>query len=572
MLRTPALKMILGLGLCSLGGAMLYMYFKNKDEEEETLKVNNAKEEQQKKKEIALQLVVSNEIVPAILGRSGANIKTIEEKTGTVIKFREKDDNNQYCEIRGFRENIEEAKVMLVKEINRSPIVKEEIFVPQSACGKILGRCGESLQEICRKSLAKVSVDSGDRSSNSTTRRVVITGNRNQVNTAKKLIEEKVNEDEAFRKSLEESEQKREPRRSPTNSVSSNNSSMISIPSQLPHGEKLSVTDGEKPLEVYVSAIASPAKFWLQLVGPQSRQLDQLVENMTEYYSNENNQDFHKIADPYLGQIVAALFKYDGKWYRAEIVGILPNEFNPRDVVLDLYFVDYGDSEYVAPHEVFELRTDFLELRFQAIECFLAHVKPAIPNESDLWDQQSIAKFEELTHVASWKKLISRVVTYKKRPKGGNHVRREGSPIPGVQLYDTSEGFDVNIAHALISQGYAFPENTNGSETNEVLRLEGGSPASTMNNSFNSSNDDDLNDKKNYNRITNTIGNGDLRMSTSNHHNNAYHLNGSTNDKIDNFKMNENERFLNSEKLNGNVVQDKSSNIVNQNWNRMVQS
>lgn len=225
------------------------------------------------------------------------------------------------------------------------------------------GRCGESLQEICRISHAKVSVDSGDRSSGNKTRRVVITGNRKQVNTAKKLIQDKINEDVAFRKSLEESLQKRERRRSPTNSVSSTHSSMTSLGPQLPPSEKLNNSDSDKPLEVYVSAIASPAKFWLQLIGPQTRKLDELVENMTEYYSKAENQAQHRIADPYLGQIVAALFKYDGKWYRAEIVGILPNEYNPRDVVLDLYFVDYGDSEYIAPNEVFELRTDFLTLR-----------------------------------------------------------------------------------------------------------------------------------------------------------------------------------------------------------------
>lgn len=120
---------------------------------------------------------------------------------------------------------------------------------------------------------------------------------------------------------------------------------------------------GDGQLEVYVSAIASPSRFWLQLVGAQSQHLDAVVREMSEYYGAEENRTLHRIADPYLGQIVAALFKYDGKWYRAEIVGILPNEYNPRNVVLDLYFVDFGDSEYVAPHEVYELRTDFLTLR-----------------------------------------------------------------------------------------------------------------------------------------------------------------------------------------------------------------
>lgn len=566
MFRAPALNLILGLGLCSLGGAMLYIYFKNKDDDEE-LDVVDGKLAAKKKQDISLQIVLDNEIVPILLGRGGANLKIVEEKTGTVIRFREKDDNHQYCEIRGLKENVEKAKQMLVKEIERYPSVKEELFVPQSACGRIIGRCGESLQEICRKSLAKVSVESGDRNHD---RRVVISGNRTQVNIAKKLIEEKVKEDELFRKSLEETEQKREPRRSPTNSISSTHSSLASSTSYLPAREKLNLSDTEKPMEVYVSAIASPAKFWLQLVGPQSRKLDELVENMTEYYDNKENQALHKIADPYLGQIVAALFKYDGKWYRAEIVGILPNEYNPRDVVLDLYFVDYGDSEYVAPHEVFELRTDFLTLRFQAIECYLAHVKPALSNESDVWDQQSIAKFEEITHVATWKKLVSRIVTYKERPKGGNHVRREGSPVPGVELYDTSDGNEVNIAHLLISQGYAIPDYP-GNGANTVLRLGGGDfpinykraaiDASNENISTDSTNDVDMNGYTSHK-------NGDL--SYSNHSNQNQYDNGYSESSTDS-KLNS-EQFLRAEKLNGNIVQD-TKNIVNHNHlSHLIQS
>lgn len=268
------------------------------------------------------------------------------------------------CEISGYPDNVKEARSLLLKEIERSPIVKEEIYVPQSVCGKIMGRCGEAMQEICRISLAKVSIDAGVRSAN--TRRITITGNRQQVNIARKLIEDKIEEDETLRKAVEEAEQKREPRRSPTNSVNSSlYSSQTSLNSHLPPREKLmAAKNDEKPMEVYVSAIASPAKFWVQLIGPQTKKLDDLVANMTEYYSDMENRRMHQIHEPYLGQIVATVFKHDNKWYRAEVVGILPNQYNPSEVVLDLYFVDYGDSEYVLPHEIFELRTDFLTLRY----------------------------------------------------------------------------------------------------------------------------------------------------------------------------------------------------------------
>lgn len=86
------------------------------------------------------------------------------------------------------------------------------------------------------------------------------------------------------------------------------------------------------------------------------------------------------------------------KWYRAEVVGILPSEYDPRNVVLDVFFVDYGDSQYVDPKDVYSISTNFLTLRFQAIECFLAEVKPARPSLDDEWDAEAKARFEELTY------------------------------------------------------------------------------------------------------------------------------------------------------------------------------
>ncbi|KNC22393.1 hypothetical protein FF38_04660 [Lucilia cuprina] len=471
--QTPTYKLILGFGLCTLGGAMLYAYFKTKDDDEDDQQQQNdkpiakvkqgSKPQKQVKqplpKEVKIELKIGNEHVPLLAGRQGANLKSIEDKTLTKIHFRDKDDANKICEITGYPDNVKEARALILKEIERAPIVKEEIYVPQSVCGKIMGRCGEAMQEICRISLAKVSIDAGVRSANS--RRITITGNRQQVNIARKLIEDKIEEDELLRKAVEEAEQKREPRRSPTNSVNSSMySSQTSLSSHLPPREKLmAAKNDEKPMEVYVSAIASPAKFWVQLIGPQTKKLDDLVANMTDYYSVAENRAMHQIQEPYLGQIVATVFKHDNKWYRAEVVGILPNQYNPNEVVLDLYFVDYGDSEYVLPHEIFELRTDFLTLRFQAVECFLANVKSTLQNDPETWDQQSIEAFEEYTQVARWKKLIARVVTYKDRVKSitGNTAAREGSPIPGVEIYEIQEGVEVNLGHMMITHGYANP-------------------------------------------------------------------------------------------------------------------
>lgn len=70
---------------------MLYIYYKNKDEDEDlidgTVPINSSLINN-KNQRYTMQLTVSNEIVPILIGRSGANLKIIEDKTGTVIKFR----------------------------------------------------------------------------------------------------------------------------------------------------------------------------------------------------------------------------------------------------------------------------------------------------------------------------------------------------------------------------------------------------------------------------------------------------------------------------------------------------
>lgn len=98
---TPTYKLLLGFGLCSLGSAMLYAYFKSRNDDndkqdggaEGARRITNnqqpqQQQQQQKQKEICVKIVVDNDHVPLIIGRGGANIKLIEEKTGAKIRLR----------------------------------------------------------------------------------------------------------------------------------------------------------------------------------------------------------------------------------------------------------------------------------------------------------------------------------------------------------------------------------------------------------------------------------------------------------------------------------------------------
>lgn len=373
-------------------------------------------------------------------------LKNIEEKTDTNIRFREgENDDHKFCTINGFMQNIKIAKKLIEIEAKKTQIITDEIFIPQTT---IEANCG--LQDICQLSSAKVWIDSG-RKLIGTNRRVLITGTKEQVECAKSLISERMKQIELDAISGE-NEQKSSIQ-SPTNSNSiTTTETPRDILKQTP--ERLKNSDNQL-MEVYVSAVNTPNRFWVQLIGNNSLELDLLVDTMTTYYDDNDNRALHKIREPYLGQIVAANFG-DGRWYRAEIISCQTNEYslkNNPEIVLDLFYCDYGDSKFSSVSEIFELRADFLALRFQAIEVYLAHVQPK--NELMDWEEKAIEEFEQL--VLS-KKLISKVVAYKERKSFDfdRKPHREASPMPGVELYCKNDDLtDKNIAIELVKLGYA---------------------------------------------------------------------------------------------------------------------
>lgn len=100
--NTPTFKLILGFGLCTLGGAMLYAYFKQRDEDDENQKQQQnssqklseaaaklkSQKSQQAQRKVKIEFKIANEHVPMVAGRQGANLKSIQDRTQTTIHFR----------------------------------------------------------------------------------------------------------------------------------------------------------------------------------------------------------------------------------------------------------------------------------------------------------------------------------------------------------------------------------------------------------------------------------------------------------------------------------------------------
>lgn len=436
---------IVGVSACSVTGYLLYLLFKKlNDESEEDYNSRIRKRSNFK----SLELQIPREMVRFLIGPNGKSIKAIQAESNARINFKDEEDEKiRTCVIKGSTEACMFAQNLIQEFITKQPVIEcSDMWIPQSFVGKVIGRCGEQILDISTKSGAKIDVLDGDRTEE--VRRIILKGTRDQINIAKSLIEEVVQHCRLTQNQIEKKLAKREPRQMAK-------SSSPEIVVEYPQAERLSPIPGQPDtqFEVYVSAMVNPSHFWLQIVGSKATELDQLVEDMTEYYENLDIRETHILRSVESGDLVAALFQFDKKWYRAEVLNVISDD--EKGLLAELYYVDYGDTDVLSCNDIYELHTQFLRLTFQAIECYLANVGPA---DGQKWTSEAIDKFEEWTHVAQWKKLSARMNGYCIRKK--ICAKREGSPVPGVDLFDVTDDHDVDLAEELVNQGYAvFKKN-----------------------------------------------------------------------------------------------------------------
>lgn len=437
MLSVKTVAVALGVSLCGISWYVIYKILQ-KDEDDDyknpSFKSKNFK---------TIEFKVPKHLVRELIGRNGSNINLIQDVSGTKIHLKntEKDAEN-ICIIRGTIEACHTAEHILKEFVANQPLIEsEEFLVPKGAAGKIIGRLGMNIADIQSISGAKVNV-SNDNLTGDT--KVSLKGSAEQIVIAKSMVMKKVEEFNSQNNKIESCLQKREPRlpqKTPTNSTENLNV----IPTS--KMEKMSPFQGNQdaPFEVYVSAMTNPSKFWIQIVGPKAAELDQLVEEMTDYYNLDNIKDSHRLDKISKGDLVAAVFQFDNKWYRAEVLDVFEDKDDQNSQKAELYYLDYGDTDVVPCSQIRELRTDFLRLHFQAIECSLANVEPI----DEEWSEEAIDKFEDWAHVAQWEKLSAKIYGYSARSTS----KKEGSPVPGIDLYDVTNDGDINIGQELIKNG-----------------------------------------------------------------------------------------------------------------------
>ncbi|XP_026171577.1 tudor and KH domain-containing protein isoform X2 [Mastacembelus armatus] len=407
--------------------------------------------------------------------------------------------------LQGSKEQVLLARCMLENLVTDCEPVTVALEVPQTAFGRIIGRGGESVKLISRTTGAKVTCSKEKMLGPGTKGNVTITGTREEVKQAKEMILDKVREDMTVRTKISQSSALRQKRghavvnqrpdstetekpvglnnNDPNAQTEKNGcvyaSESTGKPENFDKMEKLEIGNDnseeeeslstvspsevskfeipspdlsfqpDEHLEVYVSASENPNHFWIQILGVRSLQLDKLTEEMNRFYNSGDLSD-HRVDTIVVGDIVAATYQDHSTWNRARVLGVLGSG------LVDLYYVDFGDNGELPRDSLRRMRSDFLSLPFQAIECNLAGVRP----KGDVWTEEALNNFEQLTYCSSWRPLQAKLCSYS---------HSEISSWPSVKLYDNSDGKTVDIGEELIRLGHAvsFQEVVNG-------RTEGG--------------------------------------------------------------------------------------------------
>lgn len=448
-LKTIALWAGLGAGV-TMSSILLYLLLKPEEEYE----VKRRKVETTKHS--VIKVTVPKDVVGGVIGRQGANIKRIQEKTNTKISF-DYQGTGEECDrvavIRGAPSDVQEAEELLKACIvEQSNVITETVFVPAKSCGRIIGRNGETVRHMCRVTSAKILVDRAgggdDRERSNNLKTVSITGTREQIRMAITMIDEKLAEEEAYQQKMALASAGREALyRSRPMAIKASTTPMSKDEKEPDYiQDELVATSADGYIEVYVSALESPSRFWVQLVGTQSINLDKLVEDMTNYYSHEPNQQSHALTSVAVGDVVASRFVQDKCWYRARVVAIEESDYSQDETTIKVHYVDFGEKGRYKTKELCTLRDEYRYLPLQAIECSLAGVQP---RDGTQWTEEASDLFETLSHAALWKVMMAKVVSKAKREDGFQGFKYS------VELVDTNNKDDVNVAAELISQGHA---------------------------------------------------------------------------------------------------------------------
>ncbi|CAG2107582.1 unnamed protein product [Medioppia subpectinata] len=459
----------IGLGV-AVSSVSLYLLLKPEDEDNVVVNESDKRKVRQNTQSM-VSIRVPKKCVGAVIGRSGEHIKQIQSETNTKINFDDMNgDQNGHKDsrlllIKGTPENTAKAEIAINEIIRHQSLIKTKTFVVETvSVGAIIGRNGSTIRSLCDTSGAKIKVDrknSMGRNTNAITTSVTIIGTEEQIKEAVLLINHEIKQNDSFNRNS--NTQKR-----------LTNYKVLAIEGEGDDNNTLDLDSyyaklepiNDQLIEVFVSSIKSPDKFYVQLAGPGAQELDHFMEEVTDFYENQDNRICFKPLSVKVGDVMAVPYHADEHWYRARVLSLEDRPYSLEDSNVGIFYLDYGDEALVKYSQICDLKDQLLKrLPFQAMECSLSGIRPV--NHTN-WSDEAIDKFKELSHMALWKPLFARLI---RRTNDGKtkyvielidnkpDLDRIDNGVNGSNDddWDTPAVKPLNISQELIAQGFAIP-------------------------------------------------------------------------------------------------------------------
>ncbi|KAG8200167.1 hypothetical protein JTE90_024952 [Oedothorax gibbosus] len=384
---------------------------------------------------ITRALKIPKGFVGHILGRGGSTIKSIREQSKARVNFDDTDNEFTVATITGSPEAVEEAATLINEIINnRHACVTKEILLQENISDSVWKNINY-IRQICDLTRAKIMFDFIPSRGKDSPIKIIIKGRKEEVDSAFELIDELVAEAEVATSKQSHVAGRALPDNLP---LHTSTSGIRHLPS-----EELIPNSSDGYIEVYVSAVENPNKFWVQICGTKSIQLDKLATEMTEFYNEEKNKDRLQVNSISAGDIVAAFYQDDNSWYRAQVINV-SNENDQKKIAV--FYLDFGDCATLSPDLVCILDPNFFSIPFQAIECCLAGVEA----KGGKWSEEAIEAFEKMVYLAQWKVIMARPV----EKSSLNGQKDSQKTVQLVNLLDTNTAKDVDVSSELIERGY----------------------------------------------------------------------------------------------------------------------
>ncbi|GFR60948.1 A-kinase anchor protein 1, mitochondrial [Elysia marginata] len=257
------------------------------------------------------------------------------------------------------------------------PLIQLDFNIPSDLCGRFIGRHGKNINFMKNKTGANISLTNNPFTAEFQICQVA--GTQTEVDSALGMIRRKFPlQDHPLFTMV------------PINiNPASVAGSGEQQPFIVPDVMQLSLPEGVS-VEVYVSAIVNAGHVFVQ--QPTHRSFMSL-EKLTYHLNNVYGQDPNVPSVPTPVECgVICVVESQGFWYRAMIMSK-----EDENGETQIKFVDYGGYASMHVSALKQIRTDFMTLPFQAVECFMANITPLQGEE--YFSDEAINALSEMTNM-----------------------------------------------------------------------------------------------------------------------------------------------------------------------------